>query len=111
MTTEERDAVALCCGILEGVAGRNTVDYANKIILGVKVIKGILQKRPNKRIKVYDGDIRFPPPREKCKHCRNWLTQEDVGFNDYPHCLVEYDISVSDYMSKLSDDCKKHLED
>ena len=47
-------------------------------------------------------------PRELCKDCYNWCTQEDVGFNDLPHCSENaYDCRA--YLLGTCDNCPKHL--
>ena len=56
------------------------------------------------------GDIQFPPPREKCKHCWNWCTQADVGFNDIPQCSCGTDYDAQRYMDGSSEDCPKFSE-
>lgn len=56
------------------------------------------------------GDIQFHPPREKCKHCRNWCTQADVGFNDIPHCAEGADWDAEQYRRDFAEDCPKFLE-
>ena len=47
-------------------------------------------------------------PREMCKECYNWLTQEDVSENDLPHCECgEYE--SHNYLIYLRDDCPHQL--
>lgn len=46
-------------------------------------------------------------PRELCKTCYNWLTQEDVGFNDLPQCS-DSDSSTKAYLFGCSDTCKRY---
>lgn len=47
-------------------------------------------------------------PRELCKDCYNWLTQEDVGFNDLPHC-IENTFDCHAYLLGTCDNYPKHL--
>lgn len=47
-------------------------------------------------------------PRELCKTCYNWLTQEMVGFNDLPQCSEGGHPSTRDYLLKQSDTCKQY---
>lgn len=48
-------------------------------------------------------------PRELCKKCYNWYTQEDVGEHDIPHC-INSDYCCSDYLRKYRNDCPKFVE-
>lgn len=63
------------------------------------------------RRKIDKGDLQFPPPRELCKRCRNWLTQKDVGFNDFPHCVRSYDYDADSYANQMTDTCPEFLDD
>lgn len=47
--------------------------------------------------------------RELCKECYNWLTQEDVGEFDFPHCSCSDDYDCNRYMYGLCDECPKRL--
>lgn len=48
-------------------------------------------------------------PRELCKDCYNWCTQEDVGPNDFPQC-GEGCHQTHNYLIGLSNTCPKHLK-
>ena len=48
-------------------------------------------------------------PRELCKKCYDWCTQEDVGYHDIPHC-INSDYCCHDYLLHLRDDCPKFIE-
>lgn len=49
-------------------------------------------------------------PRDLCKTCYNWCTQEDVGEYDFPHCCEGSCYETHNYLIGLSDTCPKHLE-
>lgn len=49
-------------------------------------------------------------PRDLCKTCYNWLTQEDVGFNDLPQC-GENDSSCRAYLLGYIDKCNRYDPD
>lgn len=49
-------------------------------------------------------------PRELCKTCYNWLTQEDVGSRDLPQCSEDHYSSVRSYLFGHSDVCIKYLQ-
>ena len=53
---------------------------------------------------------KIEPPRELCKRCREWLTQEDVGFNDIPHCCCEAKFEAHQYMIGMENECKNFNE-
>ena len=46
--------------------------------------------------------------RELCKTCYNWLSQEDVGFNDLPHCS-ENRANEADYLNGYCENCDSYL--
>lgn len=46
-------------------------------------------------------------PRELCKSCYNWLTQEDVGFNDLPQCS-EAKSECRSYLLGYKDTCNRY---
>jgi hypothetical protein len=48
-------------------------------------------------------------PRELCKTCYNWLTQEDVGPNDFPHCGESVCESCRGYLLGRFDNCRRYL--
>lgn len=48
-------------------------------------------------------------PRELCKHCYNWLTQEDVGFNSFPGCS-ESTPETRSYLFGKIDTCSRFLD-
>lgn len=48
-------------------------------------------------------------PREQCKTCYEWLTQEDVGFNDIPHC-TRSDYECKWYLNGSMDECPFYLD-
>lgn len=48
-------------------------------------------------------------PRELCKKCYNWLTKEDVGFNDLPQCSESRFESCRSYLLGRSDTCRRYL--
>ena len=48
-------------------------------------------------------------PREMCKECYEWLTQEDVGEHDTPHCTRSGDYECGDYLTYFRDDCPYQL--
>ena len=48
--------------------------------------------------------------RELCKHCIEWVTQEDVGFDDFPHCVMSHDFDVDCYLHHQKDTCPKFFE-
>lgn len=48
-------------------------------------------------------------PRELCKDCYNWYTQEDVGPHDFPKCGESDRDCCLDYLNHRSDFCPKHL--
>lgn len=48
-------------------------------------------------------------PRELCLKCYDWCSQEDVGWNDIPHCLHD-DYRCIDYLRGLTNDCPKFCE-
>lgn len=48
-------------------------------------------------------------PRELCKECYDWCSQEEVGFNDIPHCL-NADSCCRDYLNHLREDCPKYIK-
>ena len=56
-------------------------------------------------------DITFclSQPRDLCKKCYNWLSQEDVGFNDLPGCSDSRP-SSREYLLGYSDNCSKFLD-
>ena len=68
MTQEERNAIALCCGLLEGIADRNDGDYAQQIDLGIKAIKGTLQEEPKKCMYALD-DFNDEDRKVTCDGC------------------------------------------
>lgn len=47
-------------------------------------------------------------PKELCKTCYNWLTQEDVGFNDLPQCSEDHCSDARKYLFGRSDTCKRY---
>lgn len=49
-------------------------------------------------------------PRELCKTCYNWLTQEDVGFNDFPQCSEGHFASTRAYLLGNTDVCPKYFQ-
>lgn len=49
-------------------------------------------------------------PREQCKMCQEWLTQEDVGDNDFPHCSMYGDYECRWYLDGSIDECPFYLE-
>ena len=49
-------------------------------------------------------------PRELCKTCYNWCSQEDVGPNDWPQCENSSDFYCYSYLMHYTNDCPKHLE-
>ena len=59
-------------------------------------------KKLKKEIK--DNTLMLSTPRELCKECYNWLTQEDVGFYDIPHCS-EDDLECRWYLCGDREDC------
>ena len=48
-------------------------------------------------------------PRELCKTCYNWLTQEDVWPNDFPQCSESGRESCSGYLLGRLDNCRGYL--
>lgn len=48
-------------------------------------------------------------PRELCKTCYNWCTQEDVGEHDWPQCSEAFDWDCYWYLTRKNDTCPKHL--
>lgn len=52
-------------------------------------------------------DKKYPPPNDLCWHCINWLTQDDVGPHDFPHCSESHDYDAERYADKMSDNCPK----
>lgn len=44
MTNEEKDALSLCIGLLEGIASRNKEEYSKRINLGIQIIKDFTQE-------------------------------------------------------------------
>lgn len=44
----------------------------------------------------------------QCKTCYNWMTQEDVGFDDIPQCS-EPDSECRDYLNGILKNCPKYL--
>lgn len=48
-------------------------------------------------------------PRELCKDCYNWCTQEDVGPYDFPHCGEGFHPETHNYLIGLSSTCPEHL--
>ena len=48
-------------------------------------------------------------PKKLCKRCYNWLTKEDVGEHDIPHCLEDH-YETYKYLSGDSDNCEKFCE-
>lgn len=53
--------------------------------------------------------IELTTPNKLCKKCYNWLTQEDVGKYDIPHCVEDHYITYK-YLCGDSDNCEKFLE-
>ncbi len=51
---------------------------------------------------------RLSTPRELCKDCYNWCTQEDMGENDFPQC-GEFHPEAHNYLIGSSNTCPKHL--
>lgn len=49
-------------------------------------------------------------PRELCKTCYNWCSQEDVGEYDWPQCSESDDFDCHDYLIHNRNNCPKHLE-
>lgn len=49
-------------------------------------------------------------PRELCKHCIEWVTQEETGFNDFPHCVMGHDYDVDRYLHHQQDTCPRFFE-
>lgn len=49
-------------------------------------------------------------PRELCKTCYNWCTQEMVGFNDLPQCTEDHYSSVRAYLFGHINVCPKYLQ-
>jgi RNase P subunit RPR2 len=47
--------------------------------------------------------------RELCKNCYNWLTQEDVGPHDFPHCQETNRYACLDYLYHRRNDCPEHI--
>lgn len=47
-------------------------------------------------------------PREQCKTCYEWLTQECVGKNDSPHC-TRSDYECRYYLDGSIDECPFYL--
>lgn len=48
-------------------------------------------------------------PRELCKKCYDWCSQEDVGEHDIPHC-INVDYYCRDYLQNFRNDCPKFIE-
>lgn len=48
-------------------------------------------------------------PRELCETCYNWLTQDDVGFNDLPHCVIADCEECRNYLLGHTKKCSKYL--
>jgi hypothetical protein len=48
-------------------------------------------------------------PRDLCKKCYNWLSQEDVGFNDLPGCS-ESRSGCRDYLLGYKNYCLRFLD-
>lgn len=46
--------------------------------------------------------------RELCKTCYNWLSQEDVGPNDLPHCS-ENRANEINFLKGYCDNCDSYL--
>lgn len=46
--------------------------------------------------------------RKMCKTCYNWMSQEDVGFDYYPHCS-EADSDCIEYLTGRIKKCPKRL--
>ena len=57
-----------------------------------------------------EQDKKFPPPRELCTHCMEWLYQEDAGFNDIPHCSMAADYDTRHYMDGYTDKCPRFMD-
>lgn len=55
------------------------------------------------------NEVKLYTPRELCKDCYNWNTQEDVGFNDFPNCSEGYRTATRNYLNGLSDICPQHI--
>lgn len=46
-----------------------------------------------------------------CKKCYNWISSEDdINFNDIPHCLYSGDYDVRKYLYRTSKNCPNFLE-
>lgn len=56
-----------------------------------------------------DTAKRLSTPRELCKNCYNWCTQEDVGPYDFPQCGESCRPETHNYLMGLSETCPKHL--
>lgn len=51
---------------------------------------------------------RLSTPRKLCKTCYEWLTQEDVGDNDFPHCGRD-NYECRNYLYGSEDKCPYYL--
>lgn len=56
--------------------------------------------------------INIQPPRELCKHCTEWSTQDDVGPNDLPGCVHDaFGTLAHSYIIGDRNDCPYFFED
>ncbi len=74
----------------------------------VKVKATIVEKK-NKKSRIDDNLPLTSIPRDLCKTCYDWCSQEDVCFNDIPQC-ANSDICCKDYLNHIRNDCPKHIE-
>lgn len=63
------------------------------------------------RLSTYENDIakQLSTPRELCKDCYNWCTQEDVGPYDLPQCGEGCHPETRKYLIGLANTCPRHL--
>lgn len=95
---------------LKGIIDRLQKSFIFRLALKYKMIE----------VKRWDGKFYFEKikeeenlpkickPRELCKTCYNWLSQEDVGENDIPHCTDDKS-NERHYLNGDCDTCESYL--
>lgn len=72
-----------------------------KCLATAKYIRSIDEREKNDQKQLWKQ-------REMCKTCYNWMSQEDVGFDDLPQCS-EPDSACRDYLNGILKKCPKRL--
>ncbi len=57
-----------------------------------------------------EQDKKFLSTCELCGHCMEWLSQDDVGFNDFPHCAIGDKYEAHQYVSGYTNECPYFME-